>query len=277
MPSSDDASLQSLTTSEGILQPVFSPETFSYVVNLPAGSQQVPVVQAIAKDAKAIVQITPAHNLNGTEAQRTTIVKVTAEDGTTISNYKVVFFVEPEEGKDARLKLLIASEGTLEPAFAPGIQNYTVKLPAGSVFIPQITAEANDPAAIVEIVEATNLEGTLYERSTIIKVTAAQMVYTVVFDNKSEVLSVVLKPDNQFSPNGDTIDETWMIGNIEMLPEAEVVIFNRVGQEVYRGKNYQNDWNGTSKGKQLMPATYLFIIRNEKGKMVKSGSVNLIR
>jgi len=278
---SSDALLKSLTTSNGVLNPVFTPNGINYTVTLPSSASVVPTVSATANDANATVAITQASSLTGTEAQRTATVTVTAEDGTTTKTYTVVFFVLPEEGKDATLKSLTTSEGALEPDFSPGVQNYTVKLPPGTLGVPQTTAEPNDSNAMMEIVEATNLERTLFERTTTITVTAAdgitQLVYTIVFDNESEVVEVVLNPHNQFSPNGDLLDDTWFIENIDLMPQYEVVVFNRVGQEVFRSKAYQNDWDGTSNGKQLLPATYYFVIRNEKGENVESGSVNLIR
>jgi len=278
---SSDALLKSLTTSNGVLNPVFTPNGINYTVTLPPSASVVPTVSATANDANATVAITQASSLTGTEAQRTATVTVTAEDGTTTKTYTVVFFVLPEEGKDATLKSLTTSEGALEPDFSPGVQNYTVKLPPGTLGVPQTTAEPNDSNAMMEIVEATNLERTLFERTTTITVTAAdgitQLVYTIVFDNESEVVEVVLNPHNQFSPNGDLLDDTWFIENIDLMPQYEVVVFNRVGQEVFRSKAYQNDWDGTSNGKQLLPATYYFVIRNEKGENVESGSVNLIR
>ena len=278
---SANADLAALTSSQGVLSPVFQAGTTSYTINLPAGTNVIPSVSATAADPQAAVAITQAGNLTGTETQRTATVTVTAEDGTTIKTYTVVFFVLPEEGKDATLKLLTTGEGTLEPAFAPGIQSYAVKLPAGTLAVPQTTAEANDPNATLAITEATNLEGTLFERTTTITVTAAdgvtQMVYTVVFDNESEVVQVILNPHNQFSPNGDLIDDLWVIENIEQVAAYEVIVFNRIGQQLFRTVGYQNNWDGTSNGKALHPATYYFVIRNEKGENVQSGSVNLIR
>jgi len=90
-------------------------------------------------------------------------------------------------------------------------------------------------------------------------------------------ITVPLIANNQFSPNGDLLDDTWFIENIDLMPQYEVVVFNRVGQEVFRSKAYQNDWDGTNNGKALLPTTYYFVIRNEKGENVETGSVNLIR
>jgi gliding motility-associated-like protein len=49
------------------------------------------------------------------------------------------------------------------------------------------------------------------------------------------------------TPNGDGINDTWMIYNIEQYPNSMVRVFNRWGSEVFFARNYQNDWNGSYK------------------------------
>jgi len=50
------------------------------------------------------------------------------------------------------------------------------------------------------------------------------------------------------TPNGDGINDTWMIYNIENYPNNQVFIYNRYGEEVYRKKGYLNTWNGRKQG-----------------------------
>ena len=51
-----------------------------------------------------------------------------------------------------------------------------------------------------------------------------------------------------FTPNGDGINDTWMIYNIENHPNNTVRVYNRWGREVFYKKSYQNDWDGTYQG-----------------------------
>lgn len=51
-----------------------------------------------------------------------------------------------------------------------------------------------------------------------------------------------------FTPNGDGINDTWVISNIENHPNSVVRVFNRWGTEVFVARNYQNDWDGHYKG-----------------------------
>ncbi|MEW7290753.1 Calx-beta domain-containing protein [Aquimarina sp. 2304DJ70-9] len=61
-----------------------------------------------------------------------------------------------------------------------------------------------------------------------------------------------LEINQGFSPNGDGVNDTWIIGGIESFPNHEVKLFNRWGIEVFSAINYQNDWNGVSTGKRVL-------------------------
>jgi gliding motility-associated-like protein len=67
------------------------------------------------------------------------------------------------------------------------------------------------------------------------------------------------------TPNGDNINDYFTIGlNLECGFTYDVQIFNRWGNEVFKSKNYKNDWNGTSNssftGDQLPAGTYYYIV-----------------
>ncbi|HER40533.1 MAG TPA: gliding motility-associated C-terminal domain-containing protein, partial [Salinimicrobium catena] len=70
------------------------------------------------------------------------------------------------------------------------------------------------------------------------------------------------------TPNGDNINDTFTIGlelNCGFI--YNVQIFNRWGNRVYESKNYQQDWDGTSRssvtGDQLPAGTYYYIVQIE--------------
>ena len=46
------------------------------------------------------------------------------------------------------------------------------------------------------------------------------------------------------TPNGDGINDTWFINNIESHPNSVIRVYNRWGQEVFYAVGYQNNWNG---------------------------------
>lgn len=72
-----------------------------------------------------------------------------------------------------------------------------------------------------------------------------------------------VKAYNAFSPNGDGVNDTWIIEGVEDFPEALVRVYNRWGNLVLKTKAYQNDWAGTWAGKPLPDGTYFFEVRAE--------------
>jgi len=59
-----------------------------------------------------------------------------------------------------------------------------------------------------------------------------------------------------FTPNFDGINDTWVIGNLELYPDNEVVVINRWGNEVFTQKAYDNLWDGSD----LSEGTYFYIL-----------------
>jgi gliding motility-associated-like protein len=64
-----------------------------------------------------------------------------------------------------------------------------------------------------------------------------------------------------FSPNGDGQNDEFVIRGIENLAPNDFTVYNRWGVKVYESKDYQNDWNGTARNGNALPAdTYYFIL-----------------
>ncbi|HMC96746.1 MAG TPA: gliding motility-associated C-terminal domain-containing protein, partial [Flavobacteriales bacterium] len=87
-----------------------------------------------------------------------------------------------------------------------------------------------------------------------------------------------------FSPNGDGVNETFLIPGIEGYPDNTVVIFNRWGGKVFEEAGYDNRtvvWDGTSPNAAISgpaPAgTYFYIVDLANGKEALSGYVYLNR
>jgi len=82
---------------------------------------------------------------------------------------------------------------------------------------------------------------------------------------------------NSFSPNGDGINDTWVIKYLDSYPGTVVDVYSRSGQLVLHAVNYQNDWGGTINGKPLPIGTYYYIINPKNGRPAFSGSVTIIK
>jgi gliding motility-associated-like protein len=117
---------------------------------------------------------------------------------------------------------------------------------------------------------------------------AQTTTYTVRVTNAngcSSIASITIKvaedyklvANNILTPNGDGVNDTWIVQNIDMYPNNEVRIFDRNGREMYNKKGYDNSWNGTVSGTDLAEGTYYYIITYGADKLVQKGFITIIR
>uniref|UniRef100_UPI003D6559FC T9SS type B sorting domain-containing protein n=1 Tax=Psychroserpens mesophilus TaxID=325473 RepID=UPI003D6559FC len=86
-------------------------------------------------------------------------------------------------------------------------------------------------------------------------------------ESSASVDPICLTIYNEFSPNGDGVNETFVIDCIETFPNNTLEVYNRWGNIVYSTRGYKNDWEGTSNGRvvldgsnQLPVGTYYYVI-----------------
>ncbi len=89
--------------------------------------------------------------------------------------------------------------------------------------------------------------------------------------------STELPVNNYVSPNGDGINDTWEIQNVELYTDFELIIFNDMGEIIYQTTAYQNDWGGEYNGNLLSSGVYFFSMRNEQTGIAYKGSITLVR
>jgi gliding motility-associated-like protein/uncharacterized repeat protein (TIGR01451 family) len=107
------------------------------------------------------------------------------------------------------------------------------------------------------------------------------------FPDNNESTAITLPTDffipNGFSPNGDGINDTFVIRGIGNYPDNEFVIFNRWGNKVFEANPYQNTWNGKSMfgltvgGNDLPVGTYFYVLDLKDGSSVFKGTIYLNR
>ncbi len=71
---------------------------------------------------------------------------------------------------------------------------------------------------------------------------------------------------NLITPDGNGLDDEFVIPCAAGWPGSSILIFNRWGATVYESNDYQNDWAGTYKGQPLPPGTYFYQLRLADGK-----------
>ena len=95
----------------------------------------------------------------------------------------------------------------------------------------------------------------------------SDIVFTVDINSSCDVIVY-----NGFTPNGDGVNDFFVIDNIEKYPNNNVHIFNRWGDKVFTTSKYNNtnnNWDGKFNGKPVTSGTYFYLITNDNGKVLK--------
>jgi gliding motility-associated-like protein len=99
-------------------------------------------------------------------------------------------------------------------------------------------------------------------------------VIEVTFDQGSNCLLIPAV----ITPNDDGKNDTWIMKNIDLYPNAEVLIFNRWGKLIYRTKNISaNPWDGRFDGKLVPMDSYHYILYLNDGSEPRNGVITVVR
>ncbi|MGM0626404.1 MAG: HYR domain-containing protein, partial [Bacteroidota bacterium] len=74
---------------------------------------------------------------------------------------------------------------------------------------------------------------------------------------ESDITGEELTVNNVFTPNRDGINDFFVISNLDLYPDNELVVLNRWGNEVYSKKSYDNLWDGSN----LSEGTYFYVLK----------------
>jgi gliding motility-associated-like protein len=78
----------------------------------------------------------------------------------------------------------------------------------------------------------------------------------VIESNPDECVGI----PNTFSPNGDDYNDTWILENLDLYPNASVKIFNKWGNLLFSSEGAYTPWDGTHNGNELPSEVYYYII-----------------
>jgi gliding motility-associated-like protein len=195
--------------------------------------------------------------------QATTTYTITAIRGNCTATDELLVNVIPgatvNAGQDASIfggqsytMQATASAGVYAWTPATGLSNAGILQPVAT---PQVTTTYT--------LQVTNSQGCI---------SSDQIVITVI--------PYCIKPMEAFTPNGDGINDYWLITTGNCLKAAKAQVFNRYGAKVFESNDYHNDWKGTYNGKPLPDGTYYFMITYTllNGKTeYKKGNVTILR
>ena len=129
-------------------------------------------------------------------------------------------------------------------------------------------------------ISAAVVTGGIYSNTAIVSATEPDLETA---NNSSTVILTPIDfhiPDG-FSPNGDGINDLFVIRGISAYPTNEITIFNRWGTKVFDAAPYANNWDGKSTaalniGNDVLPVgTYFYILDLGNGSDVIKGTIYL--
>ena len=82
----------------------------------------------------------------------------------------------------------------------------------------------------------------------------------VALDSVTVTVDPNVDIDEGFTPNGDGTNDTWKVKVTEDFPGAEVEVYTRWGQLVYKSPIPYIEWDGTLNGEPLPVGTYYYVV-----------------
>ncbi len=87
---------------------------------------------------------------------------------------------------------------------------------------------------------------------------------------------IKLEIPNVFTPNGDGVNDKFVIVGLENCMQRKLEVWNRAGQVVYRSNSYENTWDGGDCPDGMY--RYMFLYTGDNGiEQTLSGVVTIIR
>lgn len=93
---------------------------------------------------------------------------------------------------------------------------------------------------------------------------------------ETDICPVEIIVPNTFSPNGDGFNDTWIIENLAVYTDADVIVYNRWGDIVFTSTGYETPWKGKF-GTVLPAAVYYYVITIESINKTFAGSVTIVK
>ncbi|MEZ4810235.1 MAG: gliding motility-associated C-terminal domain-containing protein [Allomuricauda sp.] len=184
---------------------------------------------------------------------------------------------EPNIGDEVVFTITVTNQGNV-PATHIGIEE---KLPSGYRLVASSTSLGlyDDSSGFWEIdnlqvSETVQLELTVEVLDVDEYLNTASLAFVDQLDtnNTNDTADAYVVPTclvvyNEFSPNGDGVNDFFKIDCISRYPGNVLQVYNRWGNIVYEKRSYNNDWDGTPNGRavvqkeDLLPVgTYYYVL-----------------
>ncbi|WP_304062759.1 YDG domain-containing protein [Pedobacter glucosidilyticus] len=242
----------------------------------------------------------------GPEVGQTTTVTASSSNSSLLSNLSVVnnelrYRVGNGQSGSTTISVRVRDNGGVANG---GVDETTRSFTLVVNALPQITIISDKGLSISkgETAELTARGGTSYQWSNAGGIISGQntatltvrpevsTTYTVSVTNASGCESVetinievredyqAIKAENFMTPNGDGINDKWVVENIDVYPNHTLTIFDRSGRVLYEVRNYQNDWDGMLNGSPLAAGTYYYVFKfQQAGIAPKKGFITVVK
>lgn len=100
-------------------------------------------------------------------------------------------------------------------------------------------------------------------------------LYTVLVSMTESRVGETINAVNTITPNGDGVNDNWIVRNIDVFEGFELFIYNSDGNLLYHAMNYQNNWDGTFKARPLPEGIYYYLFM--KGATKYTGVITILQ
>ncbi len=232
-------------------------------------------------DCTAAIEVTKMADMFGNELGDVITYTITVENigNVTLTNVTLVDLFTDVNG----VVYTLTQEPTFDSADLGSIEGTLLVGEIGTYYATfEITQQAINAGGVInsviasaiapnqDIVEDTSDNGDDFDGNTEDDETVTELGCLMMF--------------NEFSPNGDGVNEFLVINCIHNYPNNKLEVYNRWGNIVYEKRGYNNDWNGTSNGRSvyngsedLPVGTYYYILNLGDGTKPKTGWIYINR
>ena len=138
--------------------------------------------------------------------------------------------------------------------------------------VATVTMDNNSMYITPQSLGVTNVELTVNDGKQGVITTTFSVTVTSL-NGKSET---GIDAENAFTPNGDGVNDYWIVKNTEAYATCEFFIYSSIGELIYNSFGYTNNWEGSFNGEKLPSGTYYFVVKYPDGSIDK-GTIALIR
>jgi gliding motility-associated-like protein len=209
--------------------------------------------------------------------------------GATTTSYVAtqsgVYTVTEDNGACATTTLGVTVEVVQSPSVYAGEDQYVIEQNVVQLNASGASAYVWSPSTGLSSATVSNPTLTAVQTTTYVVTGANTSTSGVTICTGSDDVTVfVVRPikiPNAISPNGDNVNDDWVIENIEGFPNCEVEVYNRYGTLVWKSTGYKTNWAGVNyrNGEVLPDGTYFYVIdlKSDVFKDPYKGYIQIVR